>query len=954
MHRAARPIVVIALIGLVTAALAANGRSSKWWWDFGGGPANSRFVDLDQIKKSNIDQLEVAWFYPYATAGFNPIVVNDVIYVSGRDNSLIALDATTGKEIWIHEGLAGMQSRGINYWQSQDGKDRRLIFGLDGYLQQIDARGGEAIRRFGTNGVVDMRQGLARSEGTDRRVQSRSPGKVWRNTLVMGSASGEGWITPPGDIRAYDVLSGKLLWQFRTVPLPGEFGYDTWPKDAYKYAGGANNWGEMSIDEERGIAYIPTGSATYDFYGADRHGMNLFANCLLALDIRTGKRLWHYQTVHHDLWDLDNVSAPQLVTVQHKGRRVDAVAHAGKTGFLYVFNRVTGEPLWPIEERPVPKSDVPGEQAWPTQPFPTRPPPFAKMTFTVDDVNPWLLTPEQYAATRERVAKARNEGPYTPPALIDTISMPGNQGGSNWGTTASNPSKGIVYVVNVNEVAILKLEDVKTRTGGRGGGGGGAGGTAYQLHCQVCHGALQGGSTVAAPSLAGVTNRMGEDAIRAAVTGGVGNMRPVTAITPQDLTAVIGYLSNQAGRGGRGGGGGPPLPPGPVVGSGGMMRFVERPKPWVPPATYGGIGGSGGNIAYPNEVEDVPPVRYVSEYGVMASATKPPYTTLTAYDLNAGTIKWQVPIGDDPQTIARGGPANTGGLGARNGMVATKAGLVFVAGRDGKLHAYDEDNGKELWAGTLPGSSSGIPVSYEAKGRQYVVVTSLPGGGGRGGAASELSPDAPRGYIAFALPANGKSPRSTTLSTQAPSAPWRPLFNGKDLTGFTTTGTAVWKVENGEIVGGQDGDFTKRGNLVTVDQFKDFELELEFLIDEHGKYNSGVHIRGPGSYQINIGRPPDGEFIGVGVRRGQPSEFVWLAKGDEKDTVRKPKQWNTLRILAKGAHFELTLNGVKTVDITDPAPEPRWLEKGVLSFQTYGAEDHAGFVKFRNLRIREL
>ncbi len=255
-------------------------------------------------------------------------------------------------------------------------------------------------------------------------------------------------MSPPGDIRAFDVVTGKLVWQFHTVPRPGEFGYETWPKDAYKYVGGANNWGEMSVDEERGIVYLPTGSGTYDFYGGDRHGANLFANCLLALDARTGKRLWHFQTIHHDLWDLDNVSAPQLITVRHNGRRIDAVAHAGKTGFLYVFNRVTGEPLWPIEERPVMQTDVPGEKSWPTQPFPTKPAPFARQSFTVDDVNQWLLKPEEYQAMRARVAKARNgTGPFgglfVPPAVDqDSISMPGNQGGSNWGTTAANPGEG--------------------------------------------------------------------------------------------------------------------------------------------------------------------------------------------------------------------------------------------------------------------------------------------------------------------------------------------------------------------------------------------------------------------------------------------------------------------------------------------------------------------------------
>jgi len=750
MTRASRlvvPLIATAALGRLVGAQKAAMPPDRGWSDFGGGPSASKFVDLDQIKKSNVGQLQVAWFYPYALPGFNPIVVDDVIYVSGRNNALIALDAATGKEIWIHDGLAGMTSRGVNYWQSEDGRDKRLLFAIDGYLQAIDAKSGESIRGFGTNGIVDMREGLRRAEGTDRRVQSRSPGRVWKNILIMGSASGEGWVTPPGDIRAYDIVTGKRLWQFHTVPEPGEFGYDTWPKDAYKYAGGANNWGEMSIDEERGIVYVPTGSATYDFYGADRHGTNLFANCLLALDVRTGRRLWHFQTVHHDLWDLDNVSAPQLVSVQHDGHRVDAVAHAGKTGFLYVFDRVTGEPLWPIEERAVPKSDVPGEQAWPTQPFPTKPPPFARQTFTVDDVNPWLLSPDEQTRMRERVAKARNEGIYTPPALRDTISMPGNQGGSNWGTTGSNPRTGTVFVVNVNELAILKLEDVRTRAGRTAGVG--AGQQAYQQFCQPCHGAIQqGGLGGRAPVLVDIANRIGEDAVRATVTGGKGDMRPVTGITAAELNAVVSFLANPVQGGGRGAPNVGPLPPGPIVASGGV-RLPPRPLFTPPVPAYGGVGGTGGNVAYPDGLA-VPTVRYVTEYGVLASATKPPYTTLTAYDLNAGTIRWQVPLGDDLGTLAAGGPPNTGGLGARNGMVVTKAGIVFVAGSDRKVRAYDEDDGQVLWTGALPGGASGIPVSYESKGRQYVVISSL--ATGARGAATDTSPETPRGYIAFALP----------------------------------------------------------------------------------------------------------------------------------------------------------------------------------------------------------
>ncbi len=757
---------------LVSAAVySAADRSDKWWWDNLGGPSSSQFSNFDQINKSNVNQLQVAWFYPYAASLFNPIVVEDVMYTLGRDNALIALDATTGKEIWIHEGLAGINARGINYWQSEDGKDKRLLFSINSFLQAIDARTGRSIPSFGVDGVVDLRTGLARAEGTSITIQSNNPGKVWRNLLILGSAPGESFISPPGDIRAYDVVSGRKVWQFGTVPSPGEYGFGTWPPEAYKYVGGSNNWGSMSIDEARGIVYIPTGSATYDFYGADRHGQNLFANCIIALDTRTGRRLWHFQTIHHDLWDLDNVSAPQLVTVQHEGRLIDAVAHAGKTGFVYVFNRVTGEPLWPIEERSVPQSTTPGELSWPTQPFPTKPAPFARQTYTVDDVNPWLLTPEAYSTLRERIGKAHvgpgPQGGLFIPTVVgeDSVSMPGNMGGSNWGTTAADPGKGIVFVLNMEALSLLRLEDVRTRAqpGGRAGGGAAGsaqqGFTVYQQNCQVCHGADLLGALPGAPSLVGVTSRLSDDAIKAVVTGGRGLMRPVSDLSPEQLTAVIAYLAttNPSGRsiGAGRGAAARSFPQGPVVGSGGA------PQPPLPARSLGpyypGAGGNAGNTPYPDAVGGIPPARYMSEYAVMAAATKPPYTTLTAYDLNTGEIKWQVPTGDHPPTIAAGGPTNTGGLALRTGIMPTKAGLVFLAGGDGKLRAYDEDTGRVLWTGTFAGTSRGVPVMYESKGRQYLVITATQnavtvGVPAVGPAAAPISEGTPIGHIAFALP----------------------------------------------------------------------------------------------------------------------------------------------------------------------------------------------------------
>jgi quinoprotein glucose dehydrogenase len=765
-RRAFTPIAaaLIVLVGLGVLITAQSKITSL------PGPDSSNFRDLDQITKTNVSQLQMAWFYPYGAPSFSPVEVNGVLYGLGRNaTSLVALDAATGKELWIHEGLAGIQNKGINYWQSEDGKDKRLIFGVNSFLQEIDATTGKTIATFGVDGIVDLRRGLLRAEGTSLPAMTGSPGRIWKNTIVLGGASGESYVSPPGDIRAYDVLTGKLLWQFHTVPQPGEFGYDTNPPQGWKYMGGANNWGEMALDEERGIVYIPTGSATYDFYGADRHGQNLFANCLLALDVRTGKRLWHFQTIHHDLWDLDNVSAPQLATVMHNGQKVDVVAHAGKNGFLFVFNRVTGEPLWPIEERPVPASDVPGELAWPTQPFATKPPPFVRQSFTAEDVNQWLITPEQRQTMLDRLANARNRpgpqgGLYNPPGIgKDAVSMPGNQGGSNWGTTAADPQKGMVFVVGVNQVALLQLFDVKKRTAeGRGVSSGEQltqGVAAYREHCQSCHGADLRGAVAGASSLISVTDRMDDDQIRSVVNEGRGIMRPVE-IDSADLTAVIAYLT-YANPGRRGGGGArgriaEPLPPGPVVARGGA------PMPPLPPRYsgpfYPGVGGNAGNMPYPEDVDsDMPPTRYMSDYGVMATSTKPPYTTLTAYDLNTGTIKWQVPTGDDPRTIAAGGPANTGGVGARNGLIITKSGLVFLAGNDGKARAFDEDTGKVLWTGKIAGQSLGIPSMYQVNGRQYIVFMS-PAEGTGGGAAGEAGPapqaevDAPHGYIAFALP----------------------------------------------------------------------------------------------------------------------------------------------------------------------------------------------------------
>ncbi len=602
------------------AGLSMSAQAPREWRDYAGGPDSSRFVAARQITPANVSRLQVAWTYPKGQSDFNPLVVRNVIYTLGANNAFVALDAATGREIWSHPPVAGWNTRGMNYWESKDGKDRRLIFSVNNLLQEIDAQTGEGISTFGENGRVDLRVGLDRDPATVNQ-QSRLPGRVFENLIVLGSATNQEYASAPGDIRAFDVRSGKLVWTFHTVPRPGEFGNDTWPADAWKTIGGANNWAEQSIDERRGIIYVPTGSPKYNFYGGNRKGANLFGDCIIALDVRTGKRLWHFQTVHHDVWDLDNNAAPQLTTIRRDGRVIDVVAVASKTGYLYVFDRVTGAPIWPIEERPVPtKTEIPGEVLSPTQPIPSSPPPFSRQKFTADDLNPYILTPEQREQFRQRILKARNDGPFTPIGFDEVVHMPGNHGGANWGSTAANPSDGTVYVIGFNVPALLRL--------------------------------LKPGET-------------------------------------------------RAGRGG----------------------------------------------AAPEVVKEG---RYVTDgFGLYPTIVNPPYTTLTSYDLNQGTIKWQIGLGDDlrlaPQGITGTGTAAT----AKGGIIPTATGLVFATAADRKVHVYDSATGKQIWELPLGGATTGGPSMYELGGRQYLLVTAAPP------ADRTAAPSAaPSGIVAYALPKN--------------------------------------------------------------------------------------------------------------------------------------------------------------------------------------------------------
>ena len=744
MRRAGFPsrlrFLVFGLCSLLTAGAGLRSAGQdNWWPDYAGGPASARFFDAREINRGNVDKLAVAWAYPHGETGSNPIVARGVIYGRGRNGSLIALDARTGKEIWIREGMQAMTARGMNYWESRDGRDRRLIFSMNDYLQEINAATGQPVFEFGKDGVVDLREGLGRDPATIGRIQSGTPGRVFENLILLGSATGEAYLSPPGDLRAFDVVTGKLVWQFHTVPHPGEFGYDTWPKDAYKYIGGVNTWGEITVDAKRGIAYFPIGSPTYDYYGADRPGANLFGSSLVALDARTGKRLWHFQMVHHDLWDFDGNAAPQLTTIRRNGRTIDVVALAGKTGFLYVFDRVTGAPIWPIEERPVPKSDMPGEQSWPTQPFPTNPPPFSKQSFSADDINPHpLITDAQREAFKQRLAATRNQGLFTPIHFDDTLHIPGSNGGALFGYTAAEPSNGAVYVISQDNPAILHLVKNPQVAAGPPGL------AVYRRECAVCHGPDRAG-TQTGPSLLDVPGRLDAATVRAIVMTGKGRMPAFPHIDDVELETLATYLVTPAfgGPGGRGrAGGNQSFPPGPVVGSGGAQARA------VP---AGGRGRAGGPRPYPEGVDQTP--QYViNAYGTIGVTMKPPFTKLSRYDLNTGTIKWQVGLGDDARLASRG-ITGTGVTQMRSSLIVTSGGLIFAPGGDSKLRAYDSDTGKLLWTSPpLGGTIRGGHSMYQMGGRQYVLVAVSGDTPPAGQWPAQEGVTPPTGYIAFALP----------------------------------------------------------------------------------------------------------------------------------------------------------------------------------------------------------
>ncbi len=681
------------------------------WPGHGGGPEHRQYSDLGQITRENVGQLRVAWTFHTGDARpdrtqiqCNPIVVRGTLYATSPQLKLLALDAATGRERWRFDPFAGDPegasssgvNRGVVYWADERGGQARILFTAGQRLFALDAATGQPIDTFGTGGVVDLHDGFGR-DVSRLSVRATTPGVVYRDLLILGSSLGEGpGPAAPGDIRAFDVRTGKIRWAFHTIPHPGEPGYDTWPPDAWKTAGGANSWSGLSLDERRGIVFVPTGSATFDFWGGTRHGANLYANSLVALRAATGERVWHFPFGPHDIWDRDLPQAPVLVTVRRDGRDVDAVAQATKSGYVFVFDRETGAPLFPIEERPAPASDVAGEQAWPTQPLPVSPPPFARQILTEADVT--TISPEAAESARERLRTARTGAMFLPPSEQGTIVYPGFDGGAEWGGSAFDARTGRLFV-NANEMAwILRLVNLQARHGEPGA----AGRRTYQVYCGVCHGENRNGDPARTiPSLNDVESRLSRANVHDIIRRGRGVMPPFAMISDAEREALVAYLFNDVR---------PPRaassaddPPSEVLFTHtGYNRFLDRE-------------------GYP--------------------AIRPPWGTLNAIDLNKGEIAWQIPLGEFEALTKRGiAPTGTENYG---GPIVTASGLLFIgASKDEKFRAFDVNDGRLLWQTTLPAAGHATPATYSVNGKQFVVIAA---GGGKGTKSGDA-------YVAYALP----------------------------------------------------------------------------------------------------------------------------------------------------------------------------------------------------------
>ncbi len=683
--------LTIFLLFLTPLAKAQN----RDWPVYGGAPEGTHYSPLAQINKSNVKQLQIAWTYDTQEAGglqTSPLEVNGVLYGISPSQKIFAVDAATGALKWkFDSGIFGTQpDRGLAYWSNGD--DHRIIVGVMNFVYEINADTGKAIESFGDNGRIDLRENLGVDPST-ASIALTSPAVVYKDLFIVGGREPETLPCPPGDIRAYDVHTGKLRWSFHTIPHEGEYGADTWPKDAWKKVGSANNWTGMSLDPKAGVVYVPTGSAAFDFYGGDRVGDDVFANSLIALNAETGQRIWHFQGVRHDIWDRDFPSPPVVARVKHNGKDVDAVIQTSKQGFVYLFDRATGKPLFPIEYKKYPKSELPGEVTADEQGLPTKPAPYARQLLTADLLT--NRTPEVHKWAVDYFKNVKSDGQFVPFGTKQpTAIFPGFDGGAEWGGPAFDPETGILYV-NANDIPwIAQLaENTAKDLSGK---------SIYQTQCSICHHDDRKGSPPNFPSLVDIGSRLDNAGIANVIRKGRGRMPSFTNLSQDEINAVVEYLTK------------------------GESKELSSAEPVVPIMKYRFMGYN----------------RFYDPEGYPAVA--PPWGTLNAINMNTGEFAWKIPFGEYPE-LASKGMKNTGSENY-GGPVVTAGGLLFIGATsyDRKFHVYDKATGELLWETTLPFGGNATPITYEVNGRQYVVIAA---GGGK-----DLRSKSGGLYVAFALP----------------------------------------------------------------------------------------------------------------------------------------------------------------------------------------------------------